>query len=126
MATLINCKIENFIEKQYVAEQKIEQAIIGSSERTDTLPECDMGMAALAKYIPEPDRVADIAAQLVTVQNATDFKAVLSQIMDMYRPTDLAIISSKPFREALRPFMPRYNPEDDTLYRHCRDVISRK
>lgn len=126
MATLINCTIENFIEQQYVGEQKIEKAYIGASENVGraNLPERDMQMAALAKYIPLPERVEDIAAQLSTVQNAQDFKMVVAQIVDMYTPRQKGTIVTKPFRDALMPFITDWKPSDDAVYRQCREVVN--
>ena len=124
MATLINCTIENLIEKQYVGEQKIETAYIGASEnvKQTSLPERDMQMAALAKYIPLPERVEDIAAQLSTVSSAQGFKMVVSQIRDMYTRENAGIIVTKEFREALMSFIIKWKPSDDAVYRQCRAV----
>lgn len=127
MATLINCKIENFIEKQYVGEQKIENAYIGSSQHETPAPPTQhaIELASLAKYIPEPDRVEDIAAQLATVGSAQDFKMVVSRIAEMYTPADLPIIITQDFRNALKPFLVAWAPKDDTIYRHCHEVLTR-
>ncbi len=126
MATLINCTIENYIEKQYVGEQNIENAYIGSSEKAaqGSLPEHDLKIANLAKYIPLPERVEDIARQLATVKSAEGFKMVVSQIKDMYTCENVGIIVTKEFREALMPFITEWHPSEDTAYRHCKAVYS--
>lgn len=126
MANLYNCTIEQYIEKQYVNEQKIEKAFIGSQEKSEGDGNGDSGFlkASLAKYIPEPDRVDDIASQLATVKCALDFKMVVHQILDMYMPTQKSIIKEKPFRNALMPFVKEWHPTDDAVYRQCLEIFN--
>lgn len=126
MANLYNCTIEQYIEKQYVGEQKIDKAYFNSQEKLsrNETQELDMQKASLAKYIPEPDRVDDIASQLATVKCALDFKMVVHQILDMYMPNQKSIIKEKPFRNALMPFVKEWHPTDDAVYRQCLEIFN--